>query len=105
MGKRPTRYRNAVVPHIYVNDASRAIAFYKRAFGAAEIFRIAHPRGTVLHAELSIGDMVFMIRDPDNRLYGEQSSLGRCTASLHIFTDDNAALLRRAIEAGAEQIQ
>jgi PhnB protein len=105
MSEIPRRYRNAVVPHIYVSDASRAIDFYKQAFGAVELFRIAQPRGTVLHAELSIGNMVFMIGDPDNRLYGEPSRLGRCTASLHIFTDDNAALLRRAITAGAEQIQ
>lgn len=105
MGERPGRYRNAVVPHIYVNDASRAIDFYKQAFGATELFRIAHRHGAVLHAELSIGSMVFMIGDPDNTLYGEPSRLGRCTASLHIFTDDNATLMRRAINAGASQIQ
>jgi PhnB protein len=38
-------------------------------------------------------------------LYSEPLALGRCTASLHIFTDDNAALLRRAVETGAEEIQ
>jgi PhnB protein len=32
---RPDRYRNAIVPHIYVDGASDGIAFYKRAFGAA----------------------------------------------------------------------
>jgi PhnB protein len=103
--RRPRRYRDAVVPHIYVDKASRAIDFYKRAFGAVELFRVADPDDAVLHAELSICNMVFMIGDPDDRLYGEPSTLGRCTTSLHIFTDDNASLLRRAIDAGAEQIQ
>jgi PhnB protein len=46
-----------------------------------------------------------MIGDPDNRLYGEPRRLGGCTAGLHIFVDDNAALLRRAVEAGVEEIQ
>jgi PhnB protein len=46
-----------------------------------------------------------MISDPDDRLYGDPRSLGRCTAGLHIFADDNEALFGRAIEAGAEQIQ
>jgi len=105
MPLRPERYRNAIVPHIYVDGASDAIAFYQRAFGAVELFRIARPDGRILHAELSICDSVIMIGDPDNKLYGEPRALGRCTAGLHIFLDDNAALLRRAIEAGAEQIQ
>jgi PhnB protein len=102
---RPDRYRNAVVPHIYVSGASDGIAFYKRAFGAVELFRIAHPDGKILHAEISIGGSVVMIGDPDDRLYGEPRRIGRCTAGLHIFLDDNAALMRRAVEAGAELIQ
>jgi hypothetical protein len=35
MAERPDRYRNAIVPHIYVDGASDAIAFYNKAFGAA----------------------------------------------------------------------
>lgn len=105
MTRRPARYRNAIVPHIYVDGAANAITFYKRAFSAVELFRIAHPDGKILHAEISIGGSVVMIGDPDQRLYGEPRALGRCTASLHIFVDDNAALLRQGVAAGAEEIQ
>jgi len=105
MALRPHRYRNAIVPHIYVDGASDAIAFYRRAFGAVELFRIAHSDGKILHAEISICGSVLMIGDPDNELYGEPRALGRCTAGLHIFADDNEELLRRAVEAGAEEIQ
>ncbi len=101
----PERYRNAVVPHIYVSGAAEGIAFYKRAFGAVELFRIAHPDGKILHAEISIAGSVIMIGDPDDRLYGEPRKIGRCSAGLHLFLDDNEALLRRAVEAGAELIQ
>ena len=105
MDARPTRYRNAVVPHIYVDGASSGIDFYNQAFGAVELFRIAHLNGKILHAEISIDGSVVMIGDPDDKLYGEPRKLGRTSASLHIFVDDNEAVLRRAIKAGAEQVQ
>lgn len=105
MTLRPERYRNAIVPHIYIDGASEGIAFYHRAFGAVELFRIAHPGGKILHAEISICGSVIMIGDPDHRLYGEPRAIGGCTAALHIFLDDNQALSRRAVEAGAELIQ
>lgn len=85
---------------IYVDRASDEIAFYQRAFGAVELFRIAHPDGKILHAELAICGAVVMIGDPDDRLYGESQAVG-----LHIFVGDNEALLRRAVAAGAEEIQ
>jgi len=105
MFERPARYRNGVVPHIYVDRAAEAIAFYEQAFGAEELFRIDYSDGKILHAEISIHGSVVMIGDPDARLYGDPRALGRCSASLHIFVEDNEALLRRAVEAGAQQIQ
>lgn len=105
MTERPERYRNAIVPHIYIDGASDGVAFYTRAFGAVELFRIAHPNGKILHAEISICGLVVMIGDPDDRLYAEPNAVGRCTASLHIFLDDIDGLLRRAVAAGAEEIQ
>jgi PhnB protein len=105
MPLRPERYRNAVVPHIYVEGSSAAIEFYERSFGAVELFRVAHPDGRILHSELSIEGSVVMIGDPGASVYGEPRTLGGCTAGLHLFVDDNANLLARAVEAGAEQIQ
>jgi hypothetical protein len=61
MAKRPERYRNAIVPHIYVDGASDGIAFYEKAFGAVELFRIAHPNGKILHAELEICDSLVIL--------------------------------------------
>jgi PhnB protein len=102
---RPNRYWNSVIPHIYVNGASKAIDFYKRAFGAVELFRIASPDGNIFHAEIAIHGSVVMIGDPDDKLYGEPRVLGRTSASLHIIVDDNDGLLKRALQAGARQIQ
>ena len=103
--ERPARYRNAIVPHIYIDGAADGIAFYQRAFGAVELFRIAHSNGRILHAEIEICGSVIMLGDPDDVLYAEPRKVGRCTAGLHLFVEDNASLLRRAVAAGARQIQ
>ena len=105
MTLRPERYRNSIVPHIYIDGAAAAFEFYRAAFGAIELFRIESPNGKILHGEISIAGSVFMLGDPDERLYAEPRKLGRCTAGLHIFVDDNAALMQRAVKAGAESIQ
>ena len=102
---RPQRYNDAIVPHIYVEDAAEAIAFYARAFGAIELFRIARRDGKIVHGEISIGGSVVMLGDPEGQYYGDPRALGGCSASLHIFTDDNEGLLQRAVAAGAEAIQ
>jgi PhnB protein len=106
MDHRPARYRNAVVPHIYVEGAAEAIAFYERAFGAEELFRVTGKDGRMIHGEFAVRGAAVMIGDPtDTRLYGEPRRLGACTAGLHIFTDDNEALMRRAVAAGCEAVQ
>ena len=102
---RPARYRDAIVPHIYIEGAAEGIAFYQRAFGAEELLRIAGPDGRILHAELSICGSTVMLGDPDEELYAEPKALGRTSAGLHVFVDDNAALLRRAVAAGAREVQ
>lgn len=105
MSKGPDRYRNSVIPHIYVDGASAAIDFYVRAFNAVQLFRIVRPDGKILHAEIAICGSTLMIGDPDDRLYGEPRTLGRTSAGLHILVDDNAALQRQAIQAGCQEIQ
>ncbi|HKV50978.1 MAG TPA: VOC family protein [Gemmatimonadaceae bacterium] len=105
MTRRPERYHDAIVPHIYIDGAADAIAFYARAFGAVELFRIASPNGGILHAEVAIAGSVVMLGDPDHELYAEPKAVGACTAGLHIFADDDAALVKRAVNAGCELIQ
>ena len=77
MNASPARYRNAIVPHIYIDGAAKAIAFYEKAFGAEEIFRIPDKSGRIVHVEISICGCVIMIGDPGNpRIYGDPRRLG-----------------------------
>ena len=51
----PEGYHSAT-PYMTVRDAAAALAFYKRAFGAEELFRLTEPGGRIGHAEFRIGD-------------------------------------------------
>ena len=58
----PDGYRTAT-PYLILKGAAEAIEFYKRAFGATELLRMADPNGRVGHAEIRIGDCVIMLAD------------------------------------------
>ena len=45
---------NTLTTYLAVEDADRAIEFYKDAFGAEELFRMPAPDGRIGHAELQI---------------------------------------------------
>src|SRR2546422_5757185 len=61
MIRRPPRstlfpYTTLFRSYLSIKGASDAIEFYKKAFGATEVFRMAQPDGRIGHAELQIGD-------------------------------------------------
>ncbi|TDU79678.1 VOC family protein [Streptomyces sp. KS 21] len=101
----PERYRTAVVAHVMVSDAAAALAFYGRAFGAVEDFRLDHPEGGVMHAEIRIGGAVLMLGDVSEGPFTAPSELGGTSVALHVFVPDVDALVRTAVAEGAELVQ
>lgn len=93
-----------VTPHLVVKDAGGAIEFYKKAFGAEEVFRMPGPGGKVMHAELKIGNSHVMINDemPDYGALGPQS-IGGTPVTLHLYVNDVDSTFKRAISAGAKE--
>ena len=93
---------HTVTPHFVAQDAAAALAYYVRAFGAVERYRLVEPSGKIGHAELSIGDAVVMVCDeyPD---FGAVSpaAYGGSPIKLLIYVDDCDAVVARAVEAGA----
>ena len=99
----PDAYRTAT-PYIIVNGASRAIDFYKAAFGATEVVRLAGPRGKVMHAEIRIGDATVMLADEFPEMgYRSPEWLGGSTVSLLLYVQDVDAVFARAIAEGATE--
>ncbi len=94
---------NRITPYLFVRDASRAIEFYKKAFGATEVTRMADPDGRVGHAELEIGGEKFMLSDEWPEM-GARSpkALGGSPVMIHLYVEDVDAVANRAVAAGAK---
>jgi PhnB protein len=60
----PDTYRR-VTPCLVVDGAAKALEFYADVFGATERMRFPGPDGTVVHAEIVIGDSVLIVEDVD----------------------------------------
>src|SRR5262249_56671820 len=88
--------------YIRVKNAAEAIAFYQRAFGATEKFRLTEPNGRIGHAELDFGGTTLMLCDeyPELGCAGPQPG-APTSVSLHIHVDDADAVLAQAVAAGA----
>ena len=90
----PTGYQT-VTPHLNINGAAEAIDFYKKAFGAEERNRAPGPGGTIMHAEIKIGDSIIMLNDA-------MGGFPATTSALHLYVPDADALWKRATDAGAK---
>jgi PhnB protein len=101
--KFPDRYHATVIPHIFVQDAPAAIEFYKEAFGAVELFRVAKPDGMIVHSEMTIGRALIMIGDADPP-FSDAKTLKGASVGLHVYVNDVDAVVARAIEMGATSL-
>ncbi|HEX4618653.1 MAG TPA: VOC family protein [Steroidobacteraceae bacterium] len=97
----PDGYHSAT-PYLIVKGAADAIEFYKRSFGALELFRMADAGGRIGHAEIRIGDSVIMLADehPDMG-YRSPRSLGGSSVSIMLYVEDVDRVFARALEGGA----
>ena len=97
---------HVVTPYLALGDATKAIDFYKRAFGARLRLRMDAPGGKVGHAELVIGDSVIMLADEfaEMDFLGPQAR-GGTTVSLHIYVKNCDAAFAKAVAAGATSVR
>ena len=93
---------HSVTPYLVIRGAAAAIDFYKKAFGATELFRFPAPDGKIGHAEIKIGDSPIMLADENPDMgYKSPQSLGGSPVSLMIYLEDVDTVFNRAVEAGA----
>ncbi|WP_166830328.1 VOC family protein [Thalassoroseus pseudoceratinae] len=94
-----------VFPYLRVRNASDAIEFYKKAFGATEKFRLSEPSGRIGHAELEFGTYVVMFSDeyPEHGIQGPEA-FGGTGSSIHLHVDDVDAMTQQAVDAGAKLV-
>src|SRR5437762_3062554 len=101
----PDGYHTAT-PYLIVRDAASAIEFYKKAFGATELMRMAAPGGKLGHAEVRIGDSAIMLADefPEMGVRSPQA-LGGSPVSILLYVEDVDARFNLAVAAGAKVLR
>lgn len=98
----PEGYHTLTV-YLVMSDADQAIAFYKEALGATELFRLPGVGGQgVGHAEIKIGDTILMLADETPMSMAQSpETLSGVTTGLMLYVPDVDAAFERALKAGA----
>lgn len=101
----PDGYHTAT-PYLIVNGAADAIEFYKKAFGATELFRMAGPDGKIGHAEIKIGNSPIMLADEFPEMGARSAkTLGGSPMFLMLYVENVDALVAQAVAAGAKEVR
>ena len=97
---------HSITPYLAIAGAADAIAFYKKAFGATEVMRMAAPGGKVGHAEVEIGGSRIMVADehPDMGFLSPKT-IGGSPVGLHLYVADVDAVTSQAVAAGAKELR
>ena len=84
---------HTVTPFLNVKGTAQLIDFLKSALGAEEVMRMPGPGGTVMHAEVNIGNSRLML--------SEATQTSPSSSSFYLYVSDVDALYKRAVGAGA----
>src|SRR3954469_10647672 len=96
---------HSLTPYLVIDGAVDAMEYYKKAFGATELFRMEH-EGKIGHAEMKIGDSPFMLGDEQpQRGFKGPKSFGGTPVSLMIYVDDVDTTFKQAIDAGGVEVR
>ncbi len=94
---------HSVTPYLIIKGAADAIEFYKRAFGASELFRFPAPDGKIGHAEIKIGDSPIMLADESTEMgYKSPQTLSGSPVSIMIYVEDVDTVFNQAVAAGGK---
>ncbi len=92
-----------VLPRLVVRGADEAIDFYRRAFDAELTERFTAPDGSVVHAELRIGESLVTLKDEDE-VDRSATSYGGSPVLLMLAVSDADAVAAAMEQAGARVI-
>jgi PhnB protein len=94
-----------IIPMLAATDASKALQFYISVFDATVVDRIDSPNGTLLHANIRIGDALFMLADECPPHNVSPDTLGGTPVLLHIVVASVDDVLKHGIAAGGQLVR
>jgi PhnB protein len=100
----PEPLRTTIAPMLSVRNGAQAVAFYKAAFGAVQLFRIDDESGAVV-AQLSVGTAEFWVADESPAHFNfSPESLGGGTVRIVMTVEEPDNVFQQAVAAGAQVI-
>ena len=91
-----------IAPWLSVADATRAVEYYKAAFGAVELERLEDEEGSMVVAQLSIGGADFWVQQDEET---DPHALGdRSPVRMILTVEDPDAVFAQAVSAGAREV-
>ena len=88
---------HSITPYLVVESVPTLIDFVKQAFGAEEVHRSTRPDGTVVHAQVRIGDSMVMMGEA-NEQYKPRPG------TMYLYVNDTDATYERALRSGATSL-
>lgn len=104
MNPQKDKFPTAIIPTLSVTNGAAALAFYKKAFDAIELFCVTGEDGSIV-AELSINGARFFLADasPEHGNFSPDT-LGGISVRMGLLCADPDAMAARAITAGATEV-
>ena len=81
-----------ITPYLLVDGVAKLMSFLVTVFDASELQRRHQPDGSIMHAEVRIGNSIVMLGEP----LGE---FGPMPASLYLYVSDCDSVYQRALQA------
>jgi PhnB protein len=95
---------HAITPSLAYRNAPAAMGWYKKIFGAREIMCMKDAEGTIVHAELQIGDSVLMLSEENPEYNKSPFTLNGTPVILNLYVPDADIVFAQATQEGAEVI-
>ena len=88
---------NTVIPYLMVDKVAELIKFTQRVFKAELRHKFDRADGTIMHAEIKIGDSIIMLGEP-------MKEYGAMPASIYLYVTDCDNIYKKALENGATSV-
>ncbi len=99
----PDSYRR-ITPSLIVKGADKALEYYTEVFQATERMRYPGPDGTIVHAELELGDSVLIVEEESPYLGTKAppaEGLEGTPSFLFLYVENVDAVVEKAVSLGA----
>src|SRR5215475_3039495 len=88
---------HTITPYLFAQDAAGLIKFISAAFAGEVVYRKERPDGSIIHAEMRVGDSTLMLGEATDRF-------GPMPTSIYLYVTDCDAVYQTALKSGGMSV-